>query len=116
MLHRLLLFFFTKWQILQTVNKMYYEKMMDFLLEEYNDTSLYIVLTTHIADDEREERVKVRNKIASEVAGKYNLPVIDLYDVSLENKHLLSSDGVHFTAEGYDALADKILKELKFNA
>mgnify|MGYP003288864260 CR=1 FL=1 len=90
--------------------------MIDFLLEEYNDTPLYIVLTTHIADDEREERVKVRNKIASEVAGKYNLPVIDLYNVSLENKHLLSADGVHFTAEGYDALADKILKELKFNA
>ena len=44
---------------------------------------------------------------------KYSLPVIDLYSVSLENKHLLTADGVHFTPDGYKKLAGKIVETLQ---
>ncbi len=98
----------------ETDYKAYYEKMIVFLLEEFKNTPLFVVLTTHIVDDEREKRVTVRNKIASEIAEKYSLPVIDLYAESLQNKHLLHNDGVHYTEEGYNMLADKILKALGF--
>lgn len=87
----------------------YYEEMIKFMLEEFKGTPLFIVLTTHIADEEREKRVVIRNKVACEIAKKYNLPVIDFYSVSLKAKDLLSADGVHFTRPGYEALADEVI-------
>jgi len=96
-----------------TEYKEHYENFVKFLVEEFKGTPIFIVLTTHIANEEREERVKVRNKVALEIADKYNLPVIDLYSVALENAHLLTGDGVHFTPEGYNKLAEKIVETLQ---
>ena len=90
-----------------------YEKIVRFLTESYPATPVYIVLTTDVDDTERSERVKVRNGAAKAIAEKYALPVIDLFRVSQEHKALLSADGVHFTAEGYEKLAEEILKTLK---
>ena len=86
--------------------------MVEFLLSEFKDTPLAIVLTTHIADDERVKRVLARNKVAVEIAKEYNLPVIDLYEESLCHKDLLSKDGVHFTPDGYVFHAKKIVASL----
>jgi len=91
----------------------HYEEMVKFLLEEFKNIPLFVVLTTHIADEEREKRVTVRNKVAKKIAEKYNLPVIDLYEVSSQKEGLLSQDGVHLTKEGYELLAEKILSEVK---
>ncbi len=91
----------------------HYEEMIKFLLEEFKNTPLFVVLTTHIADSEREKRVLVRNKVAKKIAEKYNLPVIDLYEVSSQKEGLLSQDGVHLTTEGYELLAEKIVSEIK---
>ncbi|MBQ4517499.1 MAG: hypothetical protein II997_02815 [Clostridia bacterium] len=91
----------------------HYEEMIKFLLEEFKNTPLFVVLTTHIADSEREKRVLVRNKVAQKIAEKYNLPVIDLYEVSSQKEGLLSQDGVHLTTEGYELLAEKIVSEIK---
>ena len=55
-----------------------------------------------------------RNEVALEIAKKYDLPVIDLYTVSINNKDLLTEDGVHFTKAGYEKLAEKILETLNF--
>jgi len=88
----------------------YFEEMIKFITEEFKGTPFFIVLTTHISDEEREKRVVIRNKVASEIAKKYNIPVIDLYSVSLEAAELLSADGVHFTRPGYDALADEVIR------
>lgn len=96
-----------------TEYKEHYENIVKFLVEEFEGTPVFIVLTTHIADEEREERVKVRNRVALEIADKYNLSVIDLYSVALENAHLLTGDGVHFTPEGYNKLAEKIVETLQ---
>ena len=96
----------------ETGYKEHYEKTVKFLLEEYAGTPLFIVLTTYI-NGERIDRVKARNKVAVEIAEKYDLPVIDLYSVAEENANLLTNDGVHFTPDGYKKLSAKIIEELK---
>ena len=73
---------------------------------------LFVVLTTYVDDEERVKRVLIRNKEAIKIAEKYGLPVIDLYSVSYDNKKLLSPDGVHFIREGYEKLAEEIIKSL----
>ncbi len=89
-----------------------YEDMVKFLLDEFKDIPVAIVLTTDLTDKERGERVIARNKAALKIAEKYDLPVIDLHSVSVANKRLLSEDGVHFIHDGYVALANEILKRL----
>lgn len=90
----------------------YYEKMVNFLLEEYPGTPLVLALTTSVIG-ERNERVMTRNKVVQDIAVKYNLPVIDLYSASIEYFDLISSDGVHFTEEGYEKMAVRILDVIR---
>lgn len=91
----------------------YYEEMVKFLLDKFKDTPIAIVLTTSVADAEREQRVKCRNEVANEIAVKYGLPVIDLYSVSVEFSEFRKDDGVHFTSEGYQLLADVLVEKVK---
>jgi hypothetical protein len=60
----------------------YYEKAVKFLLDEFKDAPIVIVLTTSVADEEREQRVKRRNEVAAKIAEKYRLSIIDLYSIS----------------------------------
>ncbi len=90
-----------------TEYKEHYENMVKFLLSEFKDTKLILLLTTCINNDSINERTKNRNKAVCEIAEKYNLPVIDFYKVSEGIQHLLS-DGVHFTEEGYKVLAKEL--------
>ena len=92
----------------------FYEDYVNFLREEFADAPLFIVLTTFVSSEERCKRVQVRNRVACEIAAKYDLPVIDLYTPSAEIVHLLR-DGVHFQAEGNDILAEFLLKEIRKN-
>lgn len=90
----------------------FYEDYVVFLKKEFADAPLFIVLTTFVSNEERCKRVQVRNRVACEIAAKYDLPVIDLYTPSAEIAHLLR-DGVHFQAEGNDVLAEYLLKEIR---
>ena len=90
--------------------KEFYEDMIKFLLNEFDETPLVVVLTTYVASDADRERVLVRNKSALEVAEKYELPVIDLFSASENVKTFLKEDGIHFTDEGLCALADKVVE------
>ncbi len=92
----------------------YYEKMLEFLIKEYN-VPIYIVLTTSVKDIERNNRVIERNEAVLKIAEKYNLKTIDLYTASFVNSYMLSDDGVHFVQEGYKLLAQTILNGLKEN-
>lgn len=92
---------------------MWYEQMVKFLLEEFRGTPLVLVLTTIVKDEKTTERVKARNNAALRIAEKYGLPVIDLYAASADNIALRSTDGVHFTDEGYEKLAECIVNNLK---
>ena len=89
----------------------HYEEMVKFLLDEFAGTPLYIVLPTHITGG-RDARVKVRNAQAVKIAEKYNLPVIDLYSVTNDDK-LVSEDKIHLTEEGYNIIAEAIIKKIK---
>lgn len=91
----------------------FFDEMIRFLLGEFRDTPLFIVLTTHIADAERLKRVISRNSCACELAEKYGLPVIDLYSISSKNATLLANDGVHFTQDGYALFAEEIVENLR---
>lgn len=78
-----------------------YENMLKFLLGEFKGTPLILLLTTYVADAERDKRVQKRNSVVLKLAEKYKLPIIDLYSITKKNSHLLFSDGVHFLPEGY---------------
>lgn len=86
-----------------------YEDMVRFLLKEFEGTPLLIVLTTHVADAATDRRVILRNNAAREIAGRYNLPIVDLYAVSAAINEL-SGDGVHFTEAGYRTLAAALVE------
>lgn len=95
----------------ETEYRDHYEDMVRFLIREFDGIPVFILLTTHIADADRNERVILRNRTAREVADKYGLPVIDLYAVTEQIPDQLS-DGVHLTQAGYRVLADAIIKAL----
>ena len=89
--------------------KAHYEKLVRFLLEEFRDTSLALVLTTGVAGP-RNERVLARNDAVRQIAKTYGLLVIDLYSVSLQYAGLRADDGVHYTQEGYEKLAERLVE------
>ena len=80
-------------------------------MQEYQDTPIALVLTTCI-EGERNQRVEVRNQSVREIAKKYSLPIIDLYQASVEYVSLRSEDGVHFTAQGYEKMAQVLLESI----
>ena len=85
-------------------------RLVGELREMYPAVPLFLLLTTHVADEARDERVRRRNAIVREIAAGDGLPVIDLYAVSSENAALLAPDGVHFSKEGYETLAEEICR------
>lgn len=91
----------------------YYEKMVLFLLDAFKGTPVFLVLTTHVRDEELNKRVVKRNCAVKAIAKKHCLPTIDFYTPSAENPDLISGDGVHFTEEGYHVLAKTALRELQ---
>ena len=90
-----------------------YEKMVCFLMKEFEGTPILLVLTTHVANEERDARVQVRNRVVCELAEKYGLYAVDLYTVTKEHRELLGNDGVHFSKEGYQLLADVLVQKVK---
>ncbi len=93
--------------------KQAYENMIRFLLDEFRGTPLLLLLTTHVADNERDTRVCARNLVVSELAEKYNLPIIDLYAITKEHSDMLSDDGVHFKVDGYQLLAKELVEKIR---
>jgi hypothetical protein len=90
-----------------------YEKILNVLRAEWSESVIVPVLTTCLADSERNTRVKRRNEAARSIAAKYQLPVLDLYSVAESHATLMIDDGVHFSPEGYEALAQEILAFLR---
>lgn len=96
-----------------TQYKEHYEKMLNFLLSEFKDVPIFLVLTTAVANMERKARVIARNEQVLSLAKKYSLEVIDLYSITDKNRNLLSEDGVHLLPEGYKLLAKEIVKKVQ---
>ena len=51
--------------------------------------------------------------MATAIANKYGLPIIDLYSASASDPSFLSGDGVHLTEDGYTMLAKTIIETVK---
>ncbi|MBR5313877.1 MAG: SGNH/GDSL hydrolase family protein [Clostridia bacterium] len=91
----------------------FYEKTVEFLLEEFKGTPIFLVLTTSVTSSETELRVCERNKAVLSIAKKYNLPVIDLHSVSLEYSQFRKDDGIHYMPDGYKQFAKQIVRDLQ---
>lgn len=97
----------------ETEYRFYFEKTIRFLMKQFSEVPIAVVLTTTLKDIAKNERVLVRNQVASEIAKQYELPIIDLYAVSKKHTDLLKGDGVHFTEEGYQFLAKTLVSDVK---
>ena len=92
-----------------------YDDMIGYLRSEFPTVPLYVALTTHVARERDEARVKARNEGARAAAEKHGANVIDLYALTLENADLISSDGVHYLTAGYEKIADLIISNILKN-
>ena len=90
-----------------------YEKIIKFLINEFPQTPILLLLTTAVKDIARNARVIVRNQVVCELAELYNLPVIDAYSVIDDNRDLISADGVHLSPDGYKLLGNELIKGVK---
>lgn len=88
-----------------------YEAMIRFFLEMFKEVPLLLILATSVVDPELNARICARNRVVSELAKKYNLPVIDFYTASHKCTEMIE-DGIHFTKEGYRVLAKELLKRV----
>ena len=96
-----------------TEYKEHFEKVVGLLLQNFKNIPVMLILTTSLADEERNKRVMRRNKAVLEIAKQYKLPVIDLYNESITNHKYLRKDGGHFYKKGYRNLAKKIVSEVE---
>lgn len=53
------------------------------------------------------KRIEIRNQIAGQVVSELGLPSIDCYS-ALQGRPELITDGVHFSAKGYEEIADMV--------
>ena len=90
--------------------KQAYESILNFLQAEFKGTPIVLLLSTHVADEARDARVQARNRAVEDLAKKYGLRVLDLYMLTQSHADLLSTDGVHFTQDGYHLIADALVK------
>lgn len=99
------------WHISEEEYAKLYNEFLDKLASEFSSIPIIPVLTTFVTNpDYHNDRVIIRNNIVKELSKSKKLEILDFYSVSEENKHLQSSDGVHFSEEGYRLLAYKILE------
>jgi hypothetical protein len=91
----------------------YYEEMIKFLVTEFRGTPVYLVLTSAVADPERDARVVKRNAVVLSLAEKYAIPVIDYYSIVNDHRDLICPDGVHLLPDGYKLLAEKLVSVVK---
>lgn len=106
-------------QSVETYTK-HYEDLIVFFQREFKDAALILALTTPVtqpgtpeAYGERNKTVLERNRALRQLAGKYKLPVDDLY-ASVDGKGAVKADdGVHFTDEGCRILAQRVFQMLR---
>jgi hypothetical protein len=91
----------------------YYEKMIEFLKSEFAQTPIFLVLTTAVADMERNARVVKRNDVVKALAEKHGLPTVDFYSIVNDHRGLICQDGVHLLPDGYKLLAEKLVSVVK---
>ena len=87
-----------------------YRDMLRFLNCNFPHIPLAVALSTYSENENYAPFVESRNECAQKVAKEMDLPVIDLYSVSEENKALLTDDKVCFTQKDHDILGEALAK------
>lgn len=64
---------------------------------------------------DRTDRVKVRNKLASEIMTEQQVPTDDLFELVKDHAKWTSGDGVHFNGQGNEALAKQVAESVLEN-
>lgn len=62
--------------------------------------------------DPKTDRVKARNKAASEVMAKEKVPTNDLFALVADKPELFSNDGVHLNAKGSAAMGEQVAAQV----
>lgn len=90
--------------------------------EHAGDAKLIWATTTPVRDKanletfaERTDRVKVRNKLASEIMTEQHIPTDDLFELVEDHAEWTSGDGVHFNGQGNEALAKQVVTSVLEN-
>lgn len=93
--------------------KEFYEERVKFLVNEFTDIKIILVLTTYTDREERyQTAVNERNEAVKNLAAKYGLPFVDLYSVSYNNRDMLAEDRIHMSGDGYKELAKAVLEQI----
>lgn len=64
---------------------------------------------------DRTDRVKLRNKLASEIMTEQHIPTDDLFELVKDHAEWTSGDGVHFNGQGNEALAKQVAESVLEN-
>lgn len=82
---------------------------MLFLQQSFAGTPVVMLPTTYIEREGIAARAKRRTDLARALAKEMSFPLLDLYEVTYQNRHLLR-DGVHFHTEGYQNIASFLVE------
>lgn len=89
----------------------HYENLFIKVKALFKDAKPYIILSSFSKTD-KETYTVPRNAAARRIAEKYGIEVIDFYTISKANENTISADKIHFTNEGYEMLAQEIIKRI----
>ncbi len=99
------------------------EKYVKYLMAHKSKTcKLVYALNTPVSSEnpdqkfdlERNQVVLARNRVAREIMQKYDIPIIDLYDLMEPelDKYIIEKGNLHYKEEGYKKMAEKISGEI----
>lgn len=89
-----------------------YETAYEVLVRKAMDTGARVVLATSTPDPRHDVVMLARNRVVQAIGAKYGLVVNDLYAAVVGNPALKGPDGLHFTPEGSELLAEKVCAAL----
>lgn len=86
-------------------------------LKEYSDGAQLIWATTTPVRkmqslDQRTDRVKAQNSLAAEIMKKNDISTNDLFELVKDHPDWQSTDGIHFNAQGNEALAKQVVENV----
>ncbi|MBQ7821619.1 MAG: SGNH/GDSL hydrolase family protein [Clostridia bacterium] len=91
----------------------HYQNLCVLLKKEFPCVPVVTLSATWRRNASHTKIVTARNAVRQSCSEKYGFGYIDIYGESEKNQALLTSDGVHFTSEGYLTLAEYIKEKLK---
>lgn len=89
------------------------EKLVCWLLEEYPRKQMIILGRIFSSYPPKEVSCKQRNDSLARIAKKYNLPFVDLHELTINKPELLKEDKVHLNDMGQKIVAERIAATIR---